>query len=62
MRTDAGRGGRRNGKLMNATGGDCRLVDRVRVGENYLYSDLTQWGEGLVRGAVQYRVGYPCTV
>jgi hypothetical protein len=31
MRTDAGRGGRRNGDLVNATGGDCRLVDRVRV-------------------------------
>lgn len=31
MRTDAGRGGRWNGELMNATGGDCRLVDRVRV-------------------------------
>lgn len=31
MRTDAGRGGWWNGELMNATGGDCRLVDRVRV-------------------------------
>jgi hypothetical protein len=31
MRTDAGRGGRRNGDLMNATGGDYRLVDRVRA-------------------------------
>lgn len=30
--------------------------------ENYLYSDFTRWGEGSVRGAVQYRVGYPCTV
>lgn len=31
MRTDAGCGGRRNGDLVNATGGDYRLVDRVRV-------------------------------
>lgn len=30
-RTVAGRGGQRNGDLMNATGGDCHLVDRVRV-------------------------------
>lgn len=43
MRTVAGRGGRRNGDLMNATGGDCHLVDRVRV-VNLAYT-VNRYGE-----------------